>query len=342
MRIDRGLACLTAIGLGLLVGLSVSCSVPEEPAPATAETAEPSGLEYATWETSNPGDYAKYNQRANLIQRGRIVYDLYCVGCHGEAGDGYGPAAERLITRPRDFTSGIYKFRSTDSGSLPLDADLHRTITRGLARVSMPAFPLMPERDKVAVIEYIKSFYPRWDEQIDDRIVVPVPRAPLDLASEQRVARGHVVYLEMECYKCHGFDGAGRGATQTSYVDAWGDEQRPFNFTRGSLKNGNGPEDVYRTFRSGLRSIMPAYEADTLVLPNAASLRQKSLDISADERASLEAVLGDFPESSSAVFDSLTDAQRADLAERNSWDLVAYVLSLRNETSTASAVLGTN
>ncbi|NIW75637.1 MAG: c-type cytochrome, partial [Gemmatimonadetes bacterium] len=94
------------------------------------------------------------------LQRGREVYDKYCVGCHGENGQGDGPAAVRLITQPRDFTSGVYKFRSTDSGSLPMEADLYRTITRGLSGVSMPGFPLMPHRDKLAVIEYIKRMYP--------------------------------------------------------------------------------------------------------------------------------------------------------------------------------------
>ena len=77
---------------------------------------------------------------------------------------------------PRDFTSGVYKFRSTDSASLPLESDLYRTITRGLARVSMPAFPLMPEAEKVAVIEYIKSLYPRWEQEKNQRVVVDVPR----------------------------------------------------------------------------------------------------------------------------------------------------------------------
>src|SRR5690606_31968787 len=94
-------------------------------------------IELNQWHTLNPGEYTAYNQRASLIQRGKLVYDKYCVGCHGVEGDGQGPAAERLITKPRDFRSGIYKFRSTDSSSLPMEQDLHRTITRGLSRVSM-------------------------------------------------------------------------------------------------------------------------------------------------------------------------------------------------------------
>ena len=33
--------------------------------------------------------------------------------------------------------------------------------------------------------------------------------------------------------------------------------------------------------------------------------------------------------------------ERLELAEANSWDLVAYILSLRTETTTTEAVLGT-
>ena len=49
----------------------------------------------------------------------------YCVGCHGANGDGKGPAADMLIVKPRDFTKGIFKFRSTPSGTLPTDEDLY-------------------------------------------------------------------------------------------------------------------------------------------------------------------------------------------------------------------------
>ncbi|NIW75638.1 MAG: hypothetical protein GWN08_10375, partial [Gemmatimonadetes bacterium] len=38
-----------------------------------------------------------------------------------------------------------------------------------------------------------------------------------------------------------------------------------FDFTRGSLKGGNTPEDIYRTFHTGLRSIMPSFDGTTLM-----------------------------------------------------------------------------
>ena len=61
--------------------------------------------------------------------------------------------------------------------------------------------------DKWALIEYIKTLYPRWDESKDERTVVPVPGAPHDLLDPRRILRGRVVYVEMQCGQCHGIDG---------------------------------------------------------------------------------------------------------------------------------------
>ncbi len=311
---------------------------------AGAVQAQPAGvddeaLEYPKWETVAPGENPSYNQRESLLQRGKLVYEKYCVGCHGGAGDGAGPAAARLLTQPRDFTSGIYKFRSTDSSSLPLEEDLYRTITRGLARVSMPAFPLMPENEKVAVIAYIASFYPQWEAQKGSRAIVEVPNAPADLMSPDRIARGRVSYLATQCWKCHGTDGRGAGATQTEYVDAWGNAQKPFDFTRGDLKGGGAPEDIYRIFHTGLRSIMPSFGGDTMGRVSRQAFELSANELPPGEVDDLAPWLEAFPADALEV-SQLGPEELLAAAERNSWDLVAYILSLRTDTSTAAAVLG--
>lgn len=292
---------------------------------APRESVGKSNYDGNIWAVVKPGEQEGYNQRQSLLNRGKQVYARYCIGCHGENGDGQGPAAERLITKPRDFTSGIYKFRSTDSSSLPMEADLHRTITRGLSRVSMPAFPLMPESDKTAVIQYIKSFYGEWDRESATRSLIFVPRAPLDLHDPERIARGQAVYLGVGCASCHGTDGQGEGATRIAYTDAWNHPQLPFNFTKGSLKGGDDPEDIYRTFHTGLRSIMPEFGAATM-----ASLTRPTVAgaIASENLPQLEVWLDTFPTDMDAV-DALRDEQREQLVQRNSWDLVAYVMSLR-------------
>ncbi len=275
------------------------------------------------------GEHEQYNQRSSLIQRGRQVYNHYCVGCHGPQGKGQGPAAQRLITKPRDFTKGIYKFRSTDSGSLPLEIDLYRTITRGLSRVSMPGFPLMAEHDKLAVIQYIKSFYRRWDQEKHHRKKIFVPPAPADLDTPQRVARGNIVYIAMQCGKCHGSDGAGTGATQTQYVDAWGNPQKAFDFTLGKLKGGDDPEDIYRTFHTGLRSVMPSYGGVTLAAVNQETFISQVGFVKKDQTQTLMPILKTFPRTAADVFTQMNEHQQRQAAEKNSWDLVAYVRSLR-------------
>jgi cytochrome c oxidase cbb3-type subunit 2 len=329
---------VAAVGLPL-AGCAAPPTVPAEVGEIEAAIDTGDTLEYPRWETHEPGDFATYNRRTNLLQRGHEVYVKYCAGCHGENGVGDGPAAVRLITQPRDFTSGIYKFRSTDSGSLPLEVDLYRTITRGLSGVSMPAFPLMPHRDKLAVIEYIKRLYPDWETEAGRRVIVPIPRAPADVDSPRRIERGRIVYVSMQCTQCHGTDGRGTGATQTEYVDAWDNPQKPFDFTRGSLKGGNTPEDIYRTFHTGLRSIMPSFDGTTLMTVAQTGFPPQEGLLGPGELEQLAPALTDFPDTVSAVFAMSSDEQR-DLGLRNSWDLVAYIRSLRLSETTAEAVLG--
>ncbi|MCE9590831.1 MAG: c-type cytochrome [Planctomycetes bacterium] len=324
--------------LTALLALSLGAESASTPPAKTPTDVKP--LDYQRWHTNEPGEYTGYNQRATLVQRGKEVYQKYCIGCHGENGDGNGDAAKRLITKPRDFTKGIYKFRSTDSGSLPLDNDLYRTITRGLPGVSMPAFPLMPDREKVEVIEYIKAFYAKWEEEKSARVVVPVPAAPQDLASPERINRGHFVYAAIGCGKCHGVDGQGLNATLTQYTDAWGNPQKPFNFTRGRLKGGDDPEDIYRTFQTGLRSIMPAFAGATMAAPNQATVESQQDQLRPGELEALRPVFDQFPKTAAEVFSGMDEMKRRELVDRNSWDLVAYIQSLRRNTTTATAVLG--
>ncbi len=284
-----------------------------------------------------PGEQGDYNQRQLLLHRGKEIYNLYCVGCHGVYGDGDGIAAKRLHTQPRDFTSGIYKFRSTDSSSLPMEEDLHRTISRGLATVSMPEFALMPEPDKAAVIEYIKAFYPNWDKEAPTRVKIHVPVAPLDMRSPERIARGRLVYLGAQCFVCHGTDGGGTGATQVQYTDAWGNPQRPLDFTRSKLKAGDDPEDIYRTFMTGLKSIMPAYNAKIFGGINEEGIKQVMDNINVSkEKEHYAGTFKAFPNNNEDL-DKLNVSEKAELGLRNTWDLVAYVISLRQKNDKESS-----
>src|SRR6185436_4536094 len=83
------------------------------------------------------------SESVRRLQLGREVYGTYCVGCHGENGDGNGPAARFLDPKPRDFRLGKLKFANVSPGDAPRDEDYHRVLVSGLAGTAMPAFPLL-------------------------------------------------------------------------------------------------------------------------------------------------------------------------------------------------------
>jgi cytochrome c oxidase cbb3-type subunit I/II len=196
-----------------------------------------------------------------LVTQGREVYDEHCIGCHGPKGDGNGPAATFLFPRPRNFTAGVFKFRTTPSGSLPTDGDLYRTITRGVRWTAMPTWHEVPDKDRVAVIAFIKTLSRRWKEE---RLEPAVPLPPPPPATPQVLARGRDLYQNAKCWECHGSEGRGDGPSAAQLKDDFDLPIRPTDFTRGQLKGGAQVSDVYRALTLGLDGTpMPSF-ADAL------------------------------------------------------------------------------
>jgi cytochrome c oxidase cbb3-type subunit I/II len=198
--------------------------------------------------------------RADLVERGKVVYQRRCVGCHGAEGDGNGPAATFLSPRPRDFTGAVFKFRSTPSGALPSDGDLFRTVTRGVRWTAMPTWHELPDKDRLAVVAFIKTFSPRWkDEPPEPPLVMAAPAATGAL-----IARGAQLYVGAKCGECHGESGRGDGPSAAQLKDDFERPIRPADFTRGQLKGGAHVADVFRTMTNGLDGTpMPSF-ADTM------------------------------------------------------------------------------
>src|ERR1700686_784309 len=99
---------------------------------------------------------------AGDVNTGKLVYQRYCLSCHGDQGNGQGEAAEYMSIKPRDYRQGTYKWRSPPSGSLPLDSDLEHTLYNGLYGTYMPTWKVLDERSRRDVIAYIKAFSPRF------------------------------------------------------------------------------------------------------------------------------------------------------------------------------------
>jgi len=202
------------------------------------------------------------------IAYGKEVYQRRCLGCHGESGDGNGPAATFLYKqRPRSFAAAVFKFRLTKE-PLPTDGDLLRTITRGVRGTAMPAWHELHIIDRLAVIQYIKY------ELAVDRSDPAKPYAyfkeeppgpPLYIGrppvpSEQMLTRAKDVWQNAKCWECHGRTGKGDGEKAPGLKDDLGFPSPPADLTAGQFKSGPTVEDIFRTMTTGLSGTpMPSY-----------------------------------------------------------------------------------
>jgi cytochrome c oxidase cbb3-type subunit I/II len=199
---------------------------------------------------------------AALVKKGEDVYKRFCVSCHGPHGDGRGYSAEWLDPRPRDFTSGIFKCRSTPTGTLPTDEDLLRTLRTGIYHTYMPPWAVIGDGNLRAVAEYLKTFAQRWKEEAPGTPIA-IPAEPADDAASR--TRGKLVWANNQCEKCHGPQGKGNGSAVPTLIDDWGFKIVPFDFSASpARKCGNTPQDLYRTFMTGVNGTpMPSF-ADSL------------------------------------------------------------------------------
>src|SRR5579863_5825827 len=124
------------------------------------------------------------------------IYLEKCAFCHGPDGRGNGPTAPSMIPRPRDFTQGEFKYKSTPQNEPPTDDDLVRTVQDGLHASGMPYFrDILSEADIRDVISYLKSFSDVFVANRPHSIEVPArPTADAD-----SVARGEALYRQSGC-----------------------------------------------------------------------------------------------------------------------------------------------
>lgn len=198
---------------------------------------------------------------------GALQYRRYCVGCHGPAGDGTGENAPWLDPKPRDFTAAAFKCRSTPTGTLPTDADLFHTITRGVVNTNMPSWAPLTQQARVDLVAYIKTFSPRWTTQGSGTPITIPPETPVTIES---ILHGREVFQNMQCWKCHGPAGHGDGPSASSLTDSKDNPIHPYNFSAGTrFKCGETNQDLYRIFMTGVDGTpMPSF-ADN-IQPNEA------------------------------------------------------------------------
>ena len=86
-----------------------------------------------------------------LLGRGEVLFKQNCSSCHGESGQGNGPAAGTLNPRPRNFTQPANWKRGFH---LP---DIFTTISTGIKGTGMAAFDFITPADRMALVHVVRS-----------------------------------------------------------------------------------------------------------------------------------------------------------------------------------------
>jgi mono/diheme cytochrome c family protein len=198
-----------------------------------------------------------------LFLEGRSLFQKNCAICHGATGRGNGPWAAEMTVKPRNFRSGLFKFRTTPYGKLPVDEDLARTIRNGISGTAMPAFTQLRDDETRALISYLRQLSHSWREP--DLIVDPLPMPPpppwfaTAPSRAPHVAQGAQRFATY-CVHCHGPTAHGDGPASLNLFDAWGQPIRPANLKSEHHKSGDGPRDLYRSIATGLNGTpMPGF-----------------------------------------------------------------------------------
>jgi mono/diheme cytochrome c family protein len=183
---------------------------------------------------------------AALIARGKEIYTVKCAICHGDAGDGKGPAGAALPLKPPDLRDrhaiaemrdNYWFWRVSEGGTV----DPFKS--KGSA---MPAWKGdLPAEDRWAVIAYQHTFSGHQG-----------PHVPWEHPEMVQVGRD---IFAMACIQCHGVRGMGDGSVSATLSPRRAPQPRDFTveqFKFRSTPSGQLPTtaDLLRTVTEGVRA----------------------------------------------------------------------------------------
>lgn len=89
-----------------------------------------------------------------LVEKGKQLFQNACASCHGAEGMGDGAAGVALNPKPRNFHSADgWKFGRKAT-------EIYSTLQKGILTSGMPGFDYLAPSDRIAIIQFIKTWMP--------------------------------------------------------------------------------------------------------------------------------------------------------------------------------------
>jgi mono/diheme cytochrome c family protein len=103
-----------------------------------------------------------------LAAKGRTTFQALCASCHGDKGDGQGPAGLYLNPKPRHFEKDPFKQGESVE-------QIFATLATGVPGTAMVAYAHLPEEDRWAVAWYVHQFRPSKDGKKAKKVFDALP-----------------------------------------------------------------------------------------------------------------------------------------------------------------------
>lgn len=144
-----------------------------------------------------------------LVEKGKDLYNSNCLSCHGETGQGNGPAGVALNPPPRNFVNpGTQLWKNG-----PKISNMYVTLQEGIPNTGMASFSNLPPEDRFAIIQYVQTFNPTYPKdspddlaQLDERFslskgVKQPNQIPLSLAMDLKLLEYDTLTNEINSIK---------------------------------------------------------------------------------------------------------------------------------------------
>lgn len=106
-----------------------------------------------------------------LLEAGKKVYEVNCLPCHGEKGDGNGPVGQALVPKPRDFAKDPFK-----QGTKP--DEVFTSITTGVKDTAMVGYPQLSEDERWGLVYHVLEMVPKKGKDTKAKAKKDAPAAP--------------------------------------------------------------------------------------------------------------------------------------------------------------------
>jgi len=84
------------------------------------------------------------------VSKGKQLYTVNCMTCHGAKADGLGDAGKYMSPKPRNLVKEKFKNGETTDA-------LFTTMTKGLDGTGMSGFPTLSNEDRCSLVYYVQS-----------------------------------------------------------------------------------------------------------------------------------------------------------------------------------------